>query len=206
MINIWVNEGRSDDKIIAIIDDTIYKCNPRSEEIDDFVRALKMKDIPQKNTFGLPFSYIKEVRHQAGKKYIQLFFRGDSEEHLRIDNEEKLNEIFDCIKDALPYSAYKIDKYSPLRAGKKPLIALLVVIALFIWTLFIAADMESGIEYDVHGGHYNSFAGLVLMFAALGIKKVVLIYTPLLAIAILAFILKARKPPVIRRLMISRLQ
>ncbi|HTI92186.1 MAG TPA: hypothetical protein VL727_16445 [Puia sp.] len=203
MVKIWKNEGKSD-KIIAVVDNMLYKCTPKEEDADEFVRILKRKDIPEKNVFGIPFSYIKELRHQKGKDYIQIFFRGNSEEHLRIADPARLQEVFEYLKETLPNSKYFIDEYKPLRAGKKPLIALLVVSILFIWTLYIAIGLQSGEEYDVAGHHYNSFAGIVLMFASLGVKNVILIYTPLMAIAILSFTLKARNPPVLQRLIISR--
>lgn len=204
MVKIWTNQGKNDDKIIAIVDEVIYKCNPKTEDTEDFVRAFRVKSIPDKETFGVPLSYIKEFIYQEQKNYIQIMFGIDSEEHLRIGDTENRKEIFEHFKNIIPHSSYHLDKYTLLRAGKKPLLALLVVSALFIWTLFIAFGMEAGTEYDVSGGHYNSFAGLVIMFASLGVKKVMFIFIPLMAIAILSFIVKVKNPPIIHRVIIRR--
>ena len=204
MIKIWTNPDKGDDKIIAIVDDMIYKCNPAPEEVDAVASGLQVKSIPQKNIFGIPFHYLHEFRYQEGKNYIQVFFREGSEEHLRINNPERLQEVFECFKTLLPSSKYYIDRYKPFRAGKKPLIALAVVSILFIWTLFIAFGIQDGNEYDVKGGRYYSWAGIVLMFAAMGVRNVILIYGSLIVIAILSFIKKFKNPPVIHRVLVSR--
>jgi hypothetical protein len=204
MVKIWTTEDKANDKIIAVVDNMIYKCNPGTEDIDEYVKALKMKDIPAKNTFGIPFSYIKEIKYQEGKKYIQVLFGNDGEEHFRITNEARLREVFEFFTGILPGSTQSKDVFKPLRAAKKPLIALLVVSILFVYTLFIANDIEHGEAYDVHGGHYGSMAGIVLMLAELGVKNVLYIYVPLIVIAILAFITKVRKPPVFHRIVIRR--
>jgi len=52
MVKIWKNEGKSD-KIIAVVDNMLYKCTPKEEDADEFVRILKRKDIPEKNVFGI---------------------------------------------------------------------------------------------------------------------------------------------------------
>jgi len=204
MDKIWANEGNNSDKIVAIIGNTIYKCNPRDEDINDYIQSLKMKIIPDKKTFGVPLPYIKEFRYQEGKNYIQIMFGADSEEHFRINEREKRNEIFEYFKSIVPNAISYTDKHTPLQAGKKPLIALLVVSALFIWTWYIAAGIESGNQYQVTGNHYNSFAGIVLMLASLGVNNVFLIFILLMAIAITSFFLKARKPPIIHRVIIKK--
>jgi len=204
MVKIWTTEEKANDKIIAVIDNYIYKCNPRTEDMDEFSKALKMKDIPAKKTLGIPFPYLKEIRYQEGKSYIQVLFGKDSEEHLRITDEGRLREIFEFLSGIIPRSTVCTEKLKPLHAAKKPLIALLVVSALFLYTLFIANELGHGEVYDVHGEHYFSLAGVVLLLATLGVKNVLLIYIPLITIAILAFIGKFRRPPVFHRIIIRR--
>ena len=201
---IWINEGKDSEKIIVIVGNTIYKCNPKDEEINDFVQSLKMKMIPAQKTFGVPLPYIRELRYQEGQNYILILFKGNSQMHFRINDPERLHEVFDYFKQMSPGAINHIDRYTPLQAGKKPLVALLAVAALFAWAWAIASSMETGNEYDVSDGHYNSFAGLVLILASLGTTNVLLIFISLMAIAVTSFILKARKPPIIHRLIIKR--
>jgi len=195
-MKIWTSEEKSNDRIIAIIDDTLYKCNPSVNEINDFVIALRMKNVPEKKTLSIPTSYIRQIQHEEGKKYIQVFFGQGSEEHFRITDEKRLQEVFEQLQLFASNSPATTVRYTWWQAGKKPLIALGVVTALFIWTLTLAIGIEAGTDYDVVGHHYNSLAGIVLMLANFGVRNVIIIFVALMAIAGYSFIKKARKPPV----------
>src|SRR6266700_1970875 len=102
MIKIWTSEERNNDRVIALIDTTLYKCNPPNEEMNDYLQSLQMKIIPDKKTLGIPLGYIKEFRHQEGKKYIQVFFGADSEEHFRITDDKTLKQIFAHLQQLPP--------------------------------------------------------------------------------------------------------
>lgn len=195
MIKIWTSEERSNDRIIALVDTTLYKCNPAIEEMSNYTQSLNMKIIPDKKTLGIPLGYIKVFRYQEGKKYIQVFFGKDSEEHFRITDDKTRKEIFMHFQQLVPNITPYTHKYTFLQAGKKPLIALLVTSLLFAWTLYLAMGMEAGNQYDVAGQHYHSFAGVVLILANLGVGNVITIFGTLMAIALFAFITKVRNPP-----------
>ena len=197
-MKIWTSNDKGDDKIIALVDQRICKGNP--VDVDSAAFELEMQRGMPKGIDGFPFSYIKQINLYQGKKYIELLFGKDSTEHLRISNETKRREIFDHFKTNIPGAVFSHEKFSPLRAGKKPLIAFVVVLAIFIWTLSIAVGIESGNDYDVSGQQYRSLAGIVLAMAAWGVKNVVLVFGTLLAIAIISFIRKAKHPPVIDKI------
>lgn len=203
-VKIWTGREKGNEKIIACLDQTIYRGNPGLEEIEKCVYDLKLKTIPVDKFVGIPFGYLKQVNLQDGKEYVEFLFGIDSYDHFRIKDIKVREEIFEFLKVTLPKTSYSVDQYSAIRAGKKALIAMVVVGLLFLWTLYISFGIEDGNEYEVTGGHYDSFAGIVLSLASLGVKKVVFIYGSLLTVALFSFLRKIRNPPTIRRLTVIR--
>jgi hypothetical protein len=202
-MQIWTNEEKGNEKIIAYIDQTIYRGNPKSSEIDSCIYDLKMRKIPPDSFVGIPLHYLKEINIQEGKEYIEILFGGDSYEHFRIKDQNRRTEIFNYFKANIPNVIFSVDKYSKVKAGKKPLIAMAVVGLLFLWVFFIAKGMESGNSYEVVG-EQHSLASIVLLIASLGVNKILLIFASLFAIAVIAFIKRAKNPPLITRLTIKR--
>lgn len=137
---------------------------------------------------------------QAEKKHIELLFGKDSTEELNITDEQQRRRIFEYFKTNIPGSIYSNVKPTALMAGKKPLIAFIVITASFVWTLYIALGIESGNDYDVSGQRYNSIAGIVLSIASIGVKKVILVFGTLMLIALLSFIKKVRNPAVVEKI------
>jgi hypothetical protein len=160
-----------------------------------------MKEISPDIFLGIPLHYISVINLQVGKEYIEVRFRGDTE-HLRITDHQKRLEVFEYLKNNIPGVSYSVDEYSKLKAGKKPLIAMAVLIPIFLWALYIAIGKESGNDYDVTGQHYNSIAGIILVLASLGVKNLIMLFGFLFATALFSFIRKIKNPPVIQRLLI----
>jgi hypothetical protein len=119
-----------------------------------------------------------------------------------VADDKKRTEIFNHLRAHLPVES-SIIKYSKIRSGRKPLIAMVVITLIFLWTFFIALDIEKGTDYEVSGS-YRSIAGIVLVFAYLGVKKVVLIFGLLMTIAIVAFLKKTKNPKVVHRIVVKR--
>lgn len=203
-MKVWTSIEKDDDKVIAFANKTIYKGNPKAEEIDSVVYELGKQDTVPTGLAGFPLSYIREINLTEGSNNIELVFGKDSTEDLKIASELRRREIFEYLKNNIPDSAYTLYKPTAIQAGKKPLIAFVVVLALFIWTLYLALGIESGNDYDVTGQRYNSIAGIVLAIASIGVKNVILVFGALLTIAIISFIKKAKKPPVIDRLLLHQ--
>ncbi len=203
-MKVWRCDENTDDKVIAFINQTIYKCNPKNSEIDHCINDIRNGIIPTSNYIRIPTPYIKEILLQEGKNYIEVLFGQDSSEHLKIRGELLRTEIFNYFKDNIPKVTSSIEKYSKLKAGKKPLIAMAVVLVIFLYTLYYAIGYDEGKQYEISSGHYNSITGIALAIASYGVKNVVLVFGSLLAIAILAFIRKTKNPPVINRLQIIR--
>ncbi|CAN5390854.1 hypothetical protein BH11BAC3_BH11BAC3_02600 [soil metagenome] len=198
----WRSYEKGDDKIIAYDNGTIYRCNPPADEIDAVVYNLESQVIPTKNFTAIPLHYLKQINLEDNRTYIEVLFGSDSSEHLRIKDEEKRKEIFEYFKTNIPNAKFYTDNYSKIQAGKKPLIAMGVVTAIFLWTFYIAAGIENGNEYGVSGDRKNSVAGIVLALASLGTKNVSLIFGALFIIAAISFIQKVRNPKTIFRIQV----
>ncbi|MEI9810076.1 MAG: hypothetical protein WDO16_20635 [Bacteroidota bacterium] len=204
MTEVWINNEKGDDKLIALIDNIIYKANPKSdEETDSLAKGLVSGSFDSRKLWEINTSHCREIRLQNGKPYIEIFWGKDGEEQLRVADEYKRYKIFDLIKTNTPGAESLIDKWSPVRAGRKPMIAFFVVLALFLWTLYYVIEAQSGNVYYIEGGRYFSLTGIVLGLASMSLTKVVSLFSVLLGIALLVFIMKARNPPTMNRIVIK---
>lgn len=201
---IWTSTTKGDDKIIAFLNNTIYKGNPKESDIKAIISALETQKTVPASLMSIPHSYLREINLEDGNNYIEVLFGSDSTEHLTINDATKRNEIFEFLKTNIPRSNSYVDHYSKMRAGKKPLIAMFFITALFLWTLNIALGIENGNQYEVVGGHYNSLAGIVIALASFGVFKVILIFGSFLLIALIGFIQKTKKPKIINTIKILR--
>lgn len=199
---IWKSKTQGEDKIIAFIDNIIYKGNPKDDQLEKIILELKNHK-PSSNLIGIPLSHIKEINLEDGKNYIEVLFGMDSTEHLRIKDRERRDEIFGFLKSNVPNSKNHIEKYSKIKAGKKPLFAIAIFLPLFLWTFYIANEIEKGYQYEIVG-RGNSISGIVLAIASLGVTKVSIIFGSILGIAILGFIQKTRNPKIIDQIKIIR--
>ena len=202
MIKIWTNYDGGD-KIVAYVDGKIYKANPPQDEIESTVSNMQMNDFSGKKTFGIPLHNLRGVRLQEGKEYIQVFFGAESEEHFIIKNKELREEIFNYLKANIPGTVYQRIKYTPAKAAKKPLIAMVVVGVIFTYTLFLALTLEAGVEYEYKGTR-GSTGGILLGIAGFGVVKVILIFGGLLGIAGLSAFFKMRNPPEFQIVLVTR--
>ena len=198
----WRSYEKGDDKIIAYLNGTIYRGNPNSDEIENVIYNFQKDEIPGKNFTAIPPHYLKQINLEDGLNYIEVLFGVESSEHLRIKDTEKRKEIFEYFKQNIPGARFHIDKYSKIRAGKKPLIAMGVVAAIFLWSFYIASGMENGNEYGVTGDRKNSLAGIVLALASLGTKNVAFIFGSLFTIASVSFIRKIKNPKIINSIQV----
>ncbi|VXB71876.1 conserved hypothetical protein [Flavobacterium sp. 9AF] len=185
MNKIWkLNESKSN-KLILIREKVIYKGNPK---IDDLNRVnSETTDFSfLKDLFSIPYSYIKQIENQKGKNYIKIFFGKDSQEKLYIDNENIKNEVFEFIKSENKNLKYSSEIPSIKNYAKGQLFALLTLTGIFIWSLYLAIQIESGVEYELVGHGNPGITGVVLIISNLGSLKIIVGYIILLVLAILA--------------------
>ena len=135
-MKIWNSIERGDDAIIACNNDLIIKGNPKKTEINNCITELELNRIPSNNFITIPFNYLKEIRIEEGKENIEIIFGSESSEILKIKDEKTRNEIFEYFKINIPSSFFVVEKYSALRAAKKPLIAMFVIIFIFSYIFY----------------------------------------------------------------------
>lgn len=194
-MKIWTSTQKGCDNIIAYHNDMLYKANPGPAKLDAFVQDLQYHQEAAKGFFTIPAYYISSISLQAGKTHIEVHFRGDTEE-LKLADEASCQAVFDYLGAHLPGATAQTVKKNKWQTGKKPLMAMLVIIAIGIWALYIANETENGASYDVAGQQYHSLAGIILFLASFGVKKLCLIFGGLLAIAGFSFFQKTKTPHV----------
>ncbi len=202
-LKIWVNDNENDDKVIAYYQGKIFKANPKDEELNIIISEFRMTKTPSSMFLGIPLDYIKEIRFQEEKKYIEVFFGASSYEHFNISDENKKIEIFDYFSSLFPNATISTEMYSKLKAGKKPLYAILILSVIFIWSLYISLNIEAGYGYELTGSP-GSMAGVVLALASLGVFKLTLIFSSLISIALISFVVKTRTSTTFRRILIKK--
>ena len=174
MDKIWISSESKSDKIISVSEKGIYKANPKPDQIIEFKRELESNRIP-KDMFFIPFSYIKLIQLEQKKKFIQVDFGLNSEEHFKIEDDLKRIEIFNYLKENIPGLNFNEENHSALRVSRKPLWALFIFGTIFAFTLYFAIEIESGNEYVLVGSG-RSVTTIILVLANLGVKKVLLLF------------------------------
>ncbi|WP_158844520.1 hypothetical protein [Algibacter sp. L1A34] len=192
MLKIWkIKESRSN-KLILIADKSIYKGNPK---VNDLNRVTpQTTDITfLKDLFSIPYSYITKIENQSGKNYIKIYFGKESEEELYIDNEKTKKEVFEAIKNDNPNLNYSSEIPNMVRYAKPQFFALLIITGVFIWSFYLANQIENGAEYEIIGRRAG-IAGIVLAIANLGTFKIISGYLVLLGITVVSLLkrLKSR--------------
>lgn len=200
MTRIWTNYDNKGEKIIAFVNATLYKANPKEEELEFLVARMQANDFSDTSLFGIPLDYVRDIRLQEGNDHIQVFFGRDSEEHFLIKDETLREEIFAYLKEHIPGSSYRVDRYDKMRAATKPMAGLIVVALLFIYTLFIMNELD-------HGGTVYStgrISALLIGLISLGTVNVYLIFGALIGIAGFSMIRKMSNPPVVHVISMGR--
>ncbi|NQX82288.1 MAG: hypothetical protein HRT66_09890 [Flavobacteriaceae bacterium] len=185
MHKFWKISDSKYNKLILIKDKTIYKGNPKQEELSK-LNSESTNFSFSENTFSIPYSYIKRIENQKGKNEIKIFFGNDSEDKLIITNKNTKNEVFEFLKQDNLNFEYSSELPSILRYAKAQLFALLFTTGVFLWSLYLAIQIESGIEYELVGSGRPGITGIVLAIANLGVLKIVVGFIILLSIILFA--------------------
>lgn len=189
MHKIWKLRDSKTNKLIVIKDKSIYKGNINENDfnrIDSEITDFSFL----KELFSIPYSYIKTVENQNGKNHIKIFFGNDSEEELFFNDDNLKNEVFEFIKNDNPNFKFKSELPSVIKYAKAQLFALLFLTGIFIWSLYLAIQIESGVEYELVGGGRPGIMGIILVIANFGVLKIVIGFLILLTIAIFALVKK----------------
>jgi hypothetical protein len=185
MHKIWKLKESKSNKVILIQDKVIYKGNPKENTLNR-VNSETSDFTFLKDLFSIPYSYIKQIENQSGKNYIKIFFGKESEEELYIDSEIIKKEVFEFLKNDNQNLKYSVEIPTVINYAKAQLFALLSISGIFIWSLYLAIQIESGVEYELVGGGNPGITGIVLAIANFGSFKIIIGYLILLGITIFA--------------------
>jgi hypothetical protein len=185
MNKIWKLKESKSNKVILIQDRVIYKGNPKETDLSR-LNLESNNNTFLKDLFSIPYSYIKQIENQSGKNYIKIFFGNESQEELYIDNESIKKEVFEFLKSDNQSLVYSVEIPSVINYVKAQLFALLSISAIFIWSLYLAIQIERGAEYELVGGGNPGITGIVLAIAHIGSFKIIIGYIILLGITIFA--------------------
>ena len=197
MYNHWILKD-SRNKLVICTNDSLYFGSPKDLYSPKTSLQLNRGEIP-KGLFSLPFNYIKEVKNQEGKSKLIIEYNKDSEEELSSKDLSIKDDIFNHLQQRLESFDY-ISKNPTIWAySKTQIFAIILPLALFLWTLYLAIEIEKGAEYEIVGGRAG-IAGIVLGLAQFGILKVIIGYLPILLLGIFSFIKKIKNRSEIRSL------
>ncbi len=172
MQKFWKISDSKSNKLIFIKDKTIYKGNPKSEDLNK-LNAESTNLAFLEHLFSIPYSYIRRIENQRGKNEIKIFYGNDSEDELIINDKNTKKEVFEFLKQDNPNFSYSTELPSVLSYAKAPFFALLFTTAIFIWSLYLAIQIENGVVYELVGGGNPGITGIVLMIANLGVFKII---------------------------------
>ncbi|WP_426485922.1 hypothetical protein [Flavobacterium sp. 2] len=200
MHKIWkLKNLKSNDKVIVIKDNIIYKGNLQENELNR-INSETHDFTFLKDLFSIPYAYIKQIENQDEKNYIKIFFGRDSEEIIYIDNENIKNEVFEFIKLNNPHFKYSAETPDSISYAKAQFFALLSISVIFIWSLYLALQIERGVRYELVGGGNPGITGIVLAIANFGSIKIITGYIILLSIGIFALLRRLKSRSEIRLL------
>ncbi len=172
--------------LIGVNENSIYSGSVKKHIKSELVNKIEREGFPE-DIFSVPFSYIKSIENPVGKKSITIFYGDQSEEEVLIENEIVKNEFFGEVQNRLENFEYSKEKPSILKHAKAQLFAVLFITGIFVWTFYLANEIEKGYQYEVVGGR-QGVGSLVLGLAQFGSLKVILGYLGLLSIALFALV------------------
>jgi uncharacterized membrane protein len=117
-----------------------------------------------------------------------------------VQDDLKKREIFDFLKEKLTSFSYSTEEASQIGAAK-PIIALIVAIVAYFYTVSLAVQIESGTQYEIRGNAHSS-GGFFLLLASLGVKTVSLIFGVLIIAAIRSAIKQSNNTAIVHKLVL----
>lgn len=199
----WKNTDNKELTVLAYAEKTIYKITSRPEDLFSILRNMDKGVLPSEINLTIPLIYIREIKHERGSNQFDILFAKNSFEHVRMDNEETIDEIFDFLTVELPTAKNDLTKQSFIKTVRNPVLAFLFVGLLFFYTYDVAVGMERGAQYELEGSP-NSIVGIVFALSHLGSFKVMLIFSPLLLLTIIFFLRKAKNVPTLRTIFVRK--
>lgn len=200
-MKIWISREKGDTNIIAFDGKLVYKGSPPIGHIDRCVMDLSM-GISCSYIMAVPLRFIVRIRTELGEDTIDFIGAG-TDHSVRVSDLLKKEEIFVYFREHVPGAVFSVDTRASLQAVNRKFVGLFILLAIFLWALYLSLMMGNGVQYEVPGGH--SISGIVLVLADLGPSNLSMLFLPVLFVMLVSAIKKKRNPPVIYSLEIKRL-
>lgn len=155
----------SDEKDLLIRDDSISIIT---------LSGAENRGSADNKEFKIPTAYIRDVIIYEDTGKLLLLFNKDSSTEVLVESDRVKREIIDYLKQRPKLKNYSFQEESLFTRIKKPLIAGIIMTALFALSYFTALELERGAEVES--------LVIILGIAALGSDKLLFIYLPILAI------------------------
>ncbi|WP_417799253.1 hypothetical protein [Tenacibaculum sp.] len=181
----------NDNDFIVVTEGSLYVGKIKKRIKSELISGFEKGDIPE-DVFSIPFSYIKSIENPEESSTITIFYGGNSEEEIIINNKEVKNQIFLYLREKLSNFSYSKEKPKIIKYIKPQIFAILFSTGIFLWIFYLAREIEKGYQYEIVGGR-QGLSGLVLGLAQFGTIKVLLGYFLVLSIAIIALTRKLKK-------------
>jgi len=159
--------------------------SPSFDEHQSFLHTLSNGKVPAA-LFSIPISYIKQIEMKEPGQEIKIYFGQESSEVIKIKDANKKQEIFEALKGISPKLIYTSKQVGKIGAAKKPLIALLILSAIFSLSYYMALLLENG---ELYGDQ----VAILLAIASLGTKNILKIFSLILLIILAAIYRKMSK-------------
>ena len=198
MDKFWTSFEKNDTSIIILENNVIYFGKAKAEEIDSIIFDFKLNKSHPK-LFSLPISYINEIHLSDKTNYLEVIFKGNSTEQLLFNDKSRKEEVFAYFKNIQLKISYTESILTKLETAKKPLIALALLIGLFLWSLYLAIEINAGANYEIIGNK-GSITAIVLGIAYIGVPNVIMIFGTLILIAVISCFRKMKNQGMIRKL------
>lgn len=186
----WIFTDSKSEKLILITSTHIHVSNSKKSFIENYLSDIKKNIIP-KDLFGIPYNYIKNIVSLKNK--IVIHYGHDSKEEIRISSQVKKEEVFIYLKESINYLSYSFEKPSLFSHTKAELLVSLSILGLFLWSTFLANEIEHGVEYELVGNK-PGLGALALLLAEFGtiINLLFILIISLIAFYIISLKVKNR--------------
>ncbi|XRE43386.1 hypothetical protein ACIVBQ_001590 [Tenacibaculum discolor] len=181
----------NDNDFIVATEESLYVGKIKKHIKSELISGFEKGDIPE-DVFSIPFSYIKSIENPEKSSTITVFYGGNSEEEIIINNKEVKSQVFLYLREKLSKFSYCKEKPKVIKYVKPQIFAILFSTGIFLWIFYLAREIEKGYQYEIVGGR-QGLSGLVLGLAQFGTIKVLLGYFLVLSIAIIALTRKLKK-------------
>lgn len=185
MHKFWKIRDSKANRLILIKEKTIYIGNPKQDVLNK-LNSETTNFTFLEGFFSIPYGIIRRIENPCGKNKIKIFYGSDSDEDLILKDKLMTTEIFEFLKHENPKFDYGSELPTVTNYIKPQLFALFITTALFFWCLYLAFQIENGVEYELIGRGSPGISGIILGLASFGVIKIVTGFIILLSIIAIA--------------------